>query len=124
MGMGTGFIGTGEDSGKRPVYYTREDGSSDSGYWVAKGDTFLADVQLVNYNKEAKKIFITYDLEFSPGEHGVNAKGMLISVDMCRGVRIKTSATGPSNTTSGTFKILESGKIIGARVSDVHSRPS
>jgi len=115
MGMGAGFVGTGEDSGKRPVLYTREDGSSPSGYWVAKGDKFIANVVLVNYNKTPKNVFVTYDLEWAPGELGNNAKGMLIAVNQCRGKSIRVSQTGPTNTTSGKFTFLEDGQIIGAR---------
>jgi len=114
MGMGAGFIGTGEDSGKGPVLYTRADGSSTSGYWLGKGDAFMANVVLVNYNPKPVKVYLTYDLEWSPGEHGSDAKGMLITIEQC-GKRIKTSSSGPTNTTGGAFTFREDGTIIGAR---------
>jgi hypothetical protein len=111
----TGFVGVGEDSGDNPVLYTQSDGQLDAGYWVKKGDTFDATVVLVNYNKEAKNVLITYDLEWAPGLVGTNTKGMLISVSQCAGGRIKTSSTGPTTTKSGNFTLLENGKIFAAR---------
>jgi hypothetical protein len=113
---GTGFVGVGEDSGDSPVLYTARDGSSKAGYWVAQGDQFTANIVLVNYNKEPKKVFVAYDLEWSAEKPPANTKGMLVSVSQCQKSRqIKVSNTGPTNTTSGKFTFLESGTILAAR---------
>lgn len=111
----TGFVGVGEDSGEHPVLYTTEDGKLDAGYHIKQGETFEANVVLVNYNKVPKRVLITYDLEWSPGLVGSNTKGMLIAVNQCAGTRIKTSATGPTTTKSGNFTFLEGGKLFAAR---------
>lgn len=111
----TGFVGVGEDSGDKPVYYTTEDGKLEAGYHVKKGDKFEANVVLVNYNKEPRNVFVTYDLEWSPGLIGSNTKGMLIAVNQCLGTRIKTSTAGPAITKSGDFTFLEAGKLFAAR---------
>jgi len=115
MGRGTGFVGVGEDSGDSPVMYTQRDGKINAGYYVDTGNTFTAQVELVNYNKESKNVTINYDLEYAPGKVGVNTKGMLISVTQCAGTRIKTSSTGPATTSAGKFTFLENGVIVGAR---------
>ncbi|KAF2400595.1 hypothetical protein EJ06DRAFT_397833 [Trichodelitschia bisporula] len=115
MGSGTGFVGTGEDSGDVPVLYTSRDGKANAGYHVGQGDAFMAMVELVNYNKEAKQVYITYDLEWTPRGQEVNSKGMLISISQCKGKAIKTSNAGPTNTTSGKWTVREDGNILAAR---------
>jgi len=112
---GTGFIGTGEDAGEQTYLYTTADGKANTGFHMEKADKFLANVQLVNYNKESKKVYITYDLEFVPGKVGMNTQGLLISVTQCRGGQIKLSQTAPTNTTSGKFTVMHDGQIISAR---------
>jgi len=112
--FGTGFVGLGEDSGNGPILYTARDGSSDAGYWVAPGDRFLANVDLVNYSKEQQTVYIIYDLEFAPKKPVANTKGMLVSISQC-GKMIKLSESGPTNTTSGKFSFLENGSILAAR---------
>jgi len=112
---GTGFVGTGEDSGDEPYLYTTPDGKANTGFHIAQTDKFLANVQLVNYNKEAKKVYITYDLEWVPGTVGANTQGILISVTQCPGGRIKLSQNAPTNTTAGKFTFLQDGNIIAAR---------
>ncbi|KAF2675195.1 hypothetical protein BT63DRAFT_31242 [Microthyrium microscopicum] len=114
FGVGTGFVGTGEDSGDGPYMYTSMNGTSNNGYHIEKGDKFLANVQLVNYNKEDKQVYITYDLEYMPGKVGGDTKGILISATQC-GTQIKMSQTGPATTTSGKFTFLEDGSIMTAR---------
>jgi hypothetical protein len=114
LGGGTGFVGTGEDSADGMTLYTTEDGTRNTGYHIGKGDTFTANAQLVNYNKEPKQVYLTYDLEWVPGLVGEDVKGMLISVTQC-GSQIKLSKSGPTNTTSGKFYFMEDGKILGAR---------
>lgn len=115
-GIGAGFIGVGEDSGKEPISYTQRDGKSDAGYWVNSGDSFIANVVLVNYNKENKVVNVTYDMEWAPKKPSANTKGMLISVTQCPTARtIKMSTSGPTNTTSGKFTFLETGNILAAR---------
>src|SRR5947209_4330778 len=64
---GTAFVGTGEDGAEQGAVYTSEDGTRDSGYHVGENDKFQAWAQLVNYNPEAKKVYVTYDIEWVPG---------------------------------------------------------
>jgi hypothetical protein len=90
------------------------DGTAASGYHLNKGDNFFLNAQLVNYNKEDKQIYITYDTEWIPEVHGLDVKNSLISITQC-GPRIKLAQTGPTNTTSGKFFIMEDGNIISAR---------
>jgi hypothetical protein len=111
---GTGFVGTGEDTGELPVMYTTDDGTANTGYHLKKGDTFMANIQLVNYNKVPKQVHVTWDLEWIPGTVGQDMKNALVSVTQCGG-GIKTSTTGPTNTTSGKFYIMEDGKITRGR---------
>lgn len=111
---GTGFVGTGEDAGDRPYLYVTPNGKSNTGFWVDKGDQFSANVQLVNYNQQTKRVFVTYDLEWVPGKVGQNTKTILTSISQC-GTSIKLNHAGAANSTSGKFTFLESGKILTAR---------
>lgn len=115
MGIGSGFLGGGEDSGDLKVIYTRLDGTSDSGFWIGPDDSFLVNVALVNYNNEKKDVVLTYDTEWKAGLQGTDAKGMLIAVDSCRGARLKTSLDGPTTTNGGDFTVMEDGAIIDGR---------
>jgi hypothetical protein len=111
---GTGFVGAGEDSSDGGAMYTTEDGSQNSGFHVGAKDNFVAWAQIVNYNKEAKDIYITYDLEWVPGIQGDDVKTVLLSVTSCS-TMIKMSEMGPTNTTSGKFYFMEEGKVFRAR---------
>jgi len=111
---GTGFLGTGEDSGDAGTNYTSADGKRNSGYHVGKDDVFTGWAQLVNYNKEPAQVYIFYDTEWIPGIHGDNVKGVTVSAT-CGAGMIKASTSGPTNTTSGKFYIMEDGRILGAR---------
>jgi len=112
---GTAFVGTGEDSAERGTVYTSEDGTRNSGYHVGAQDTFTGWAQLVNYNKEAKKIYVFYDLEWIPGIVGDDVKTATFTATCGGSPMIKLSTTGPTNTTSGKFHFLEDGNILGAR---------
>jgi hypothetical protein len=111
-----GFVGSSEDTGTAPYIYTTRDGKLNSGYHMSHHDTFTASVQLVNYNKVAKRVYVTYDLEWIPGTVGSDTKSTLLSVTMCpQGRNIKLSNDGPVSTSSGAFTFLESGTILTAR---------
>jgi len=77
---GTGFVGTGEDSSEGMIMYTNTNGTQDTGFHVRQTDTFFATAQLVNYNKESKDIYLTYDLEWVPDIVGKDMKGVLLAV--------------------------------------------
>ena len=111
-----GFVGSSEDTGREPYVYTTRDGKHNSGYHMSRTDTFLANVQLVNYNTAAKRVYVTYDLEWVPVTVGSDTKSALLSVTQCPNARnIRTSTAGPVATNSGAFTFLESGTILTAR---------
>jgi hypothetical protein len=118
-----GFVGSSEDTGTAPYVYTTRDGKLNSGYHMSRTDKFSANAQLVNYNTVAKRVYITYDLEWVPGTVGSDTKSQLLSVTMCPNARnIKLSNTGPVATNSGAFTFLESGTILTAR-GHLHGTP-
>lgn len=112
---GTAFVGTGEDSADGLTLYTSEDGARDSGYHVGAKDSFTGWAQLVNYNKEAKKIYVYYDLEWVPGITGDDIKTATFTATCGTTPWISMSPSGPTNTTSGKFYFMEDGKVLGAR---------
>lgn len=114
MTGGTGFLGTGEDGSDAMTIYTSNDGTRDSGYHVGEKDVFTIWAQLVNYNKDPAKVYIFYDTEWIPGTVGDNVKGVTVSAT-CGAGGIKMSPSGPTNTTSGKFYIMEDGRILGSR---------
>jgi hypothetical protein len=113
MGVGTGFVGAGEDAGNQVAVYT--DGNATSGYHINKGDAFVAWVMLVNYNKEPKSVYVTYDLEWAPGRIGNDVKDALISINECPGKSIKLSNSGPLDSRTGKWTFLEDGKVLFGR---------
>jgi hypothetical protein len=48
----------------------RKNGTTIDGYHVGGKDQFTAWAQVVNYNKEAAKVHVFYDLEWVPGLQG------------------------------------------------------
>jgi hypothetical protein len=112
---GTAFVGTGEDSTEGGAVYTSDDGTRNTGYHVGAGDTFTGWAEIVNYNKEAKKIYVFYDLEWVPGIQGEDVKTATLTATCGGSPAIRLSTTGPTNTTSGKFYFMEDGKVLGAR---------
>jgi hypothetical protein len=111
---GVGFVGAGEDSSDGGAVFTNANGTQNTGYHIGPNDKFNAWAQIVNYNKEPKDIYMTYDLEWVPGIIGNDVKTMLLSVTSCSST-IKMSERGPTNTTSGKFYFMEPGKVFRAR---------
>jgi len=112
---GTAFVGTGEDSSEGGVLYTTPDGTRNTGYHIGPQDTFTGWAQLVNYNKEPKKVFVFYDLEWVPGIEGDDVK-MATLTSTCGGLPIiRLSETAATNTTSGDFYFMEDGQLFGGR---------
>jgi hypothetical protein len=66
---------------------------------------------IVNLDKNPKKIYLAYDLEYLPGHVGVDGQGTLMSVTGCGRQRINAAPTGPSNTTSGKFRFFRTGTL-------------
>jgi len=112
---GTAFIGTGEDSSEGGAVYTSEDGKRNTGYHIGARDTFTGWAEIVNYNKQAKQIYVYYDLEWVPGIVGDDVKTVTLTATCGGSPAIKMSTAGPKNTTSGKFYFMEDGRVLGAR---------
>lgn len=113
--LGVGFVGAGDDNSNAPFLYTTKDGSFQSGFYLGPSDTLSARVALVNYNKVQKQVLLAYDLEYVPGNDGIDVKTSLMSAGLCGGGgTIKTSKSGATNTTSGEFAFKNPGYIISA----------
>ena len=112
---GTAFVGTGEDSTEGGAVYTSEDGTRNTGYHVGATDTFTGWAEIVNYNKEPKKIYVFYDLEWVPGIVGDDVKTVTLTATCGGSPAIRLSSAGPTNTTSGKFYFMEDGNVLGAR---------
>jgi hypothetical protein len=110
---GAQFLGQGEDNGDAAVLFTTRDGSYESGFQIGKNDKFLLQSDLVHYNEEDKKIFVTFDFEYVEGHVGVDAAPNLLSVVGCKLLEPKIDAAGPAVTNSKNFPILVDGTIIG-----------
>jgi len=112
-----GFLSVGDDTGTGDVLYTTPDGSFNSGYHIEANDNFIAWAEIVNYNKNATKVYLAFDIEYVPGIVGANTRDVLLSVTGCNPKRIATSAKGPANTTSEKWVFYEDGNIVIARES-------
>jgi hypothetical protein len=107
-----GFVGVSDDNGNEPLIYGTKDGSIEGGYWVSKDDSFGVWADLVNLDKNPKKVYVTYDLEYLPGHVGADAQGSLISVTGCAARKIQAPSSGPANTTSGKFRFFNNGYLV------------
>ncbi|QDS76950.1 hypothetical protein FKW77_005158 [Venturia effusa] len=112
---GTAFVGTGEDSSADGALYTTEDGTRDQGFHIGERDAFSIWAQLVNYNKEDKKVYVTYDLEWVPGKLGDDVKTATLTATCGGSPMIKLSNSGPVSTNSSAFTFLQNGKLLGGR---------
>lgn len=112
---GTAFVGTGEDSSAEGAVYTNEDGTRDSGFHIGEMDGFSIWAQLVNYNKEDKAVYVTYDLEWVPGKLGVDVKTATLTATCGGSPMIKLSNSGPTTTNSTAFTFLQDGTLLGGR---------
>lgn len=111
---GAGFVGAGDDNGNRAwVYAPKENTQFESGYHLSPSTRFSAQIVLVNYNKVAKSVCVTYDLEYLPGHVGKKVKSSLISAAGLTGPR--TSRDRAVNTTSSPMGFSEPGYIITAK---------
>jgi len=113
--MGSKFIGTGEDNNNVEVWYTTRDGAHEGGFHVGPSDTFMMQIDLVSYKKEASKVYVTMEMEYLPGIVGPDTRESLLSVTGCGVPSIKISESGPTNTTSSKYTFLEDGQILGAK---------
>jgi hypothetical protein len=72
-------------------------------------------VDVVNYSKDTKKVYVTFDMEYLPGKTGPDAASMLISLLGCSG-RPGFYANEPVwKSMSDSFGIFEDGAIINAK---------
>jgi len=106
------FLGRAEDNGRDTVLFTSRDGTFDSGFHLGESNTFLLQTDFVNYNKETKKVYVTFDIEYVDGITGVEASTNLLSVVGCGAGEPKVNLTGPAVTESKRFPILADGTII------------
>jgi hypothetical protein len=74
------FIGRGEDGGLVDYLYTSAKGSIDYGYHLRKGDKIMVNADLVNYQGDKRKLFLTYEIEYVDGIRGIDASSGLLSV--------------------------------------------
>jgi hypothetical protein len=79
------FIGGGGAMGSGNPFSTRPDAPIKAGYWVGPAGNMQLTSELVNYHKEAKDIYLTLDVEWSPGkEDNMYDVGMgALSADRC-----------------------------------------
>jgi hypothetical protein len=91
---------------------TTRNGSLNYGYHLSADQSLNINVDLVNYKKEAQKIFLTYDLEIVDGKVGTNSQGTLLSVTGCAARNIKVASGRPTNTTSNRFYFYRDGAIV------------
>jgi hypothetical protein len=113
-GMKAAFIDRGEDSGNTDTIFTTANGTYESGYYMNSGSLNLQ-YDMVNYNKDTKKIYINLELEYVDGQKGKDAGHTLKSVT-CQGlIGPKVAAAGPSVTTSRPMSVSTDATIVWAR---------
>jgi hypothetical protein len=130
ISLGAEFLAQGEDSsGQAGILFTSADGTYDSGFHLGADDKIMNQVDLVNYNKDTRKVFVNYEIEYVEGKVGADAAATLMSVTGCKNMGgehsghapasppqsgIKLNQTGIAITESPQFNILDDGKIVSA----------
>lgn len=113
--MGTDFLQVGTDHQEDQVLWTSADGKSLSGFHVGKDDEINVNVEIVNYNKEKRDFYLTYEVEYHEGLVGQNAQEQLIDILACEKTKlVAISPQGAVNTTSEKYMVYKSGNIIDA----------
>lgn len=108
--LGNTFLGTGND--EAGVSYTNAASNLKGGFYL-KDDYMGLQVDVVNYDKTPKKIFVTFDVEYLPGKTGPDAASVLLSLTGCRGAGFML-ADKEVVMESDFFRIFEDGGIINA----------
>jgi len=113
--VGSKFVGSGEDNNNVPVYYTTKDKTHNGGFHIGANDAFMMNADLVSMNTNTSQIYMTFDMEYLPGKVGEDASETLLTVEACGGSRLRTSTSGPTNSTSGKYTFTQNGKIVLAK---------
>jgi hypothetical protein len=107
-----GFVGQGEDNGDSAIMFTSRDGSFNSGFHVDPKTQILVQSDFLNYNNHSVPVYITLDLEYVDGQHGLDAISALVSVKGCKLEGPDISHDGPAETMSQQFPVLSNGTLI------------
>jgi hypothetical protein len=114
-GMKAPFIDRGEDSGDTDTIFTVTNNKTyKSGYFMNSGGLSLQ-YDMVNYNAQAKKIFINLEVEYMEGQEGKDAGHTLKSVTCTGVVGPRVAASGPSVTSSMAMPVTADATIVWAR---------
>jgi hypothetical protein len=111
---GSEFIGASNDAG--PWLFTTADGGANTGFYVGPKDRMGWVAEIINYNKEPKKVYITMEAEYVEGR----PQGMLdtqIALFNVQGCFAKVDITVPHDATafditSSKFPIPEDGQVV------------
>lgn len=108
--LGNTFLGTGND--EAGVSYTNADTNFKGGFYL-KDDFMGLQVDVVNYDKTPKKIYVTFDVEYLPGKTGPDAASVLLSLTGCRSPAFML-VDKEAVMESDSFTVFEDGGIINA----------
>jgi stress up-regulated protein Nod 19 len=97
------------------MLFTSKDGSIESGFHIDEKTKFILQYDLVNYNVETKKVYVTLDMEYVEGQIGMEATSDLLSVTGCKIAEPKTDPNGAITTESKSFPVLVDGTIVGIK---------
>lgn len=111
---GAEFIGASNDAG--PWMFTTADGQANTGFYVDPADKMGWYGEVINYKKEAKKLYVTMEAEYMEGR----PPGMLdtqISLFNVQGCAANVEIAVPHNTTtfdikSSNFPIPQDGYVV------------
>jgi hypothetical protein len=76
--IGSEFLAQGDDGLGTSIYFTSNDGSYNSGFFIGANDKIMNQIDLVNYNDGSKNIYITFDVEYVDGHAGSDAAATLM----------------------------------------------
>jgi hypothetical protein len=122
------FLAQGDDQQNLDaILFTSKDGKFNSGYFVGPDMVLLNLIDLVNYNAESKKVYVTFDIEYVNGHVGSDAAATLMSVTGCNNAvsespgspSIKLDKNGIAITESPRFAVTRDSKIVAASESKI-----
>jgi hypothetical protein len=97
------------------VWYTSPNGKENSGYHISpKGGNFAVQSEIVNYKDTPQQVYLTFDLEFLPGEVGRDSLFTMLVVTGCDSAGYRSPEL-QNNMTSGEWPVRSDGKLINIR---------
>jgi hypothetical protein len=106
------FLNFGNDN-NAPLYFSTLDSKFPSGVQLESNNTISLQIELVNYNPEARQVYIAIDVEYLPGIQRRDVQSVLVNVSCWK--RMPVDKSNEYKLKSQELVIREEGTLLNAR---------